>query len=306
MTYSSYPISDDAEAPRWTPAVRWLIAINVAIYFLQLTVVRPEHMLDALGFQMRDLSTNAWWTIGTYMFVHGGLIHLAGNMLMLWVFGPRLEHAWSAGGFTRYYLICGLGGWFLHMLFARNSLLFGASAAVLGVMLAYGTRWPDDEVFIMGVLPVRVRWLVAFSVGLNLAGGIWTVQMGEGSGTAYLAHLGGLAAGWIYLRSTAMPSIDRLRQRVSQLPDLPDDTPRAIPRSLPRSREKLSEADQAVAKSNAAAVRPSKSLPVGKPARAGELDAVLDKISRHGIESLTRDERKLLEEASQRLKRSTE
>ena len=303
MTYSSYPISDDADHPRLTPAVRWLIATNVAIYFLQLTVVRPEHMQAALGFQMRDLNTNAWWTIATYMFVHGGLVHLASNMLMLFVFGPRLEHAWSPGAFTRFYLICGLGGWFLHLLFARNSLLIGASAAILGVMLAYGSRWPDDEVFIFGVLPVRVRWLVAFSVGLNLAGGIFTVRNGTATGTAYLAHLGGLAAGWIYLRSTAMPSIDRLRQRVSQLPDLPDDTPRAIPRSLPRSREKLSEADQAVAKSNAAVARPTKAAQLTQGGRPVDLDSVLDKISKDGIDSLTRDERKLLEDASQRLKR---
>jgi membrane associated rhomboid family serine protease len=303
VSYSSYQTAaDDADHPRMTPAVRWILALNVAVYFLQLTVVRPEHMQVALGFQMRDLTVNQWWTIGTYMFVHVGLMHIVSNMLMLFVFGPRVEHAWSARTFTWYYLICGLGGWFLHMLFARESLLVGASAAVLGVMLAYGWRWPDDEVYLFGVLPVRVRWLVAFSVGLNLAGGIFSMRAGAVTGTAYLAHLGGLAAGWIYLRGTTMPGIDRLRQRVSQLPDLPEDTPRPIPRSLPRSREKLTEADQAVVKSNAAVARPLKAPAAAKAERV-EIDAVLDKISRQGIDSLTGEERRLLQEASERLKR---
>jgi membrane associated rhomboid family serine protease len=306
VTQTDQSTVEEIDVPRMTRAVQWIIAVNVAIYFLQLTVVSPRDMQFALGFQMRNLSTDSWWTIGTYMFVHGGLVHLASNMLMLFVFGPRIEHHWGAGAFLRFYLICGLGGWFLHLLFARNSLLVGASAAILGVMLAYGSRWPDDEVFLFGVLPIRVRWLVAFAVGLNLAGGIWTVGHTTVAGTAYLAHLGGLAAAWIYLRSTAMPGIDRLRQRVSQLPDLPDDTPRAIPRSLPRSREKLSEADQAVAKSNAAATRPAKPAAAGKSTRPVDLDAVLDKISREGIESLTRDEKRLLEEASQRLKSTDE
>ena len=90
---------DETEIPRLTKAVQWLIAINVAIYFVQLTVVEPQHMLPALGFQARDLS-RSWWTIVTYMFVHGGFWHLALNMYTLFVFGPRVEHAWTTAEFT--------------------------------------------------------------------------------------------------------------------------------------------------------------------------------------------------------------
>src|SRR5690348_13557079 len=121
----SYLITDDTETPRITPAVQWLIAINVAIYFLQLTVVRPEDVQQTLGFEVHDLG-RSWWTIATYMFVHGGFWHLALNMYTLYLFGPRIERAWSAGEFARYYILCGLGGWFAHLLFARNAVLFGA------------------------------------------------------------------------------------------------------------------------------------------------------------------------------------
>ena len=109
----SYQTVDDTETPRITNAVQWLIAINVAIYFLQLTVVRPEDVQQTLGFEVQDLG-RSWWTIGTYMFVHGGFWHLALNMYTLYLFGPRIERSWSGGEFTRYYLLCGLGGWFAH------------------------------------------------------------------------------------------------------------------------------------------------------------------------------------------------
>src|SRR5688572_8793712 len=260
----SYAHAEDAEYPRVTPAVQWLIAINVAIYFLQLTVVGADNMQLALGFQVRDLG-HSWWTIVTYMFAHGGFWHLALNMYTLWLFGPRVEHAWSAGEFSRYYILCGLGGWFAHLLFARNSLLIGASAAVLGVTLAYAMRWPDDEVYLFGVVPLKVKWMVAMLIVANLVGGMTAGE--QASGIAYLAHLGGLAAGWLYLRTSSATSIDRLRQRVSQIPEVPDETPRAIPRSLPRSREKVQEIDDIVAKSKAAVARRPVVAPViAKPA----------------------------------------
>ena len=299
----SYPIADEAEAPRLTRAVQWLIAINIAIYFLQLTVVGATNMQVALGFDAKHLST-AWWTVVSYMFVHGGFWHLALNIYTLYLFGPRVEHAWSPGEFTRYYVLCGLGGWFFFLLFSRDALLIGASAAVLGVMLAYAMRWPDDEVYLFGVVPLKVKWLVAMLVVVNLVSGI--AGGDQGSGVAYLAHIGGLATGWIYLRSTSSAGIDRLRHRISQVPDVPDETPRAIPRSLPRTREKGNEIDEIITRSNAATAR----RPIGaQPSSVrtsrrdtSDLDLVLDKISKVGIESLTSDERRLLEEMSKELR----
>jgi rhomboid family protein len=264
----------------------------------------------ALGFASRDVSSK-WWTIVTYMFVHGGfwggLWPLLLNMYTLRLFGPRLEHSSSAGEFTRYYLLCGLGGWFVHLLFARDALLMGASAAVLGVMLAYATRWPDDELHVFAVIPVKAKWLVALLASVNVLSGM--LAGGAGGGVAYLAHLGGLASGWLYLRSSTATSIDRFRQRVSQLPDLPDETPRAIPRSLPRAREKGREIDDVVARSNAAISRralASPPVPAKGPKRATDLNMVLDKILAQGIGSLTSAERKLLEEMSRELRREND
>ena len=86
------------ESPRTTPAVQWLIGINVLIYLLQVTLVGTPDMERWLGFEAHDLAhLQSLWTILTYMFVHASLLHLLGNMVMLWVFGPRVERAWGSG-----------------------------------------------------------------------------------------------------------------------------------------------------------------------------------------------------------------
>ena len=200
-------------------AVGWLLGINIAVYFLQVTVISPDDMFAALGFHSRDLGTvgRAWWTIGTYMFVHGSFWHLALNMYTLWLFGPRVEAAWTPGEFTRFYLFCGLGGWFLHLFMAGDSVLIGASAAVMGVMLAYAALWPHETVYLFGMVPMTVRWLMVLVVLMNLLGGI---SSSPGSGVAYLAHLGGLAAGWLYLRTSASVSLAGVRRRVEPVPDI--------------------------------------------------------------------------------------
>jgi rhomboid family protein len=304
----SYALSDDSDYPRITPAVKWLIAINVAIFFLQVTIVRADDMQQWLGFQSGDLG-RSWWTIVTYMFVHAGLLHLALNMYTLFMFGPRVEHAWNTREFTRYYILCGLGGWLAHLMFVKNGLLVGASAAVMGVMLAYAVRWPDDEVYLFGLVPIKVKWLVAIFALSNLVSGI---GMGTaGSGVAYLAHLGGMATGALILWTSSATGIDKLRQRVTQIPDVPDETPRAIPRSLPRSREKAHDVDDIVARSKAALARRQPSAPqaTARPVkhaepltRTEELNLLLDKISEYGIESLTSEERKMLDDVSKSLR----
>jgi len=308
MSYAA-TTADEYDRPRMTPAVQWLIAINVAIYFLQMTLVeQPSDMQQALGFQMQDMPT-FWWKAVTYMFVHGGFWHLLGNMYMLWLFGTRVEHRWSWAAFTRYYLLCGLGAWFVQILLVQNGLLIGASGAVYGVMLAYAVNWPNEELLLFGVVPVKVKWLVAGYVAYDLLLGVGQLN-GAGSTVAHWAHVGGLATGLLLLRAPMPRRLDGMRQRVSSTPDTPDTAvpPRAVPRALPRPAREP-EIDDVVAKSKAAVARrpappaPRAPAPPRPIVRSGDdLDLLLDKISEHGIESLTQDERQLLEAASRRLR----
>jgi hypothetical protein len=185
--------------------------------------------------------------------------------------------------------------------------LIGASAAVMGVMLGYAVSWPDEEVLFFGVIPMKVKWLVALYIAVNIAGGI--MSMGSVGGIAYFAHLGGVAFAWVYMRMPSPSSLERLRQRISPVPDETDEPPRAVPRSLPRSREKMNEIDEIVARSNAVASRRNTAVaPSRKQETAGHaeaLDHVLDKISERGLESLTAAERKLLEDMSRELRRGS-
>jgi membrane associated rhomboid family serine protease len=302
----AFSTETENDAPRMTRAVQGLIAINVAVFFLQIALVGNRDMWGWLAFDRGDLA-HSLWTVVTYAFVHAGPWHLFVNMLALWSFGPRVEHGWSAGRFVAFYLWCALGGVLGHLMFGGDGMLMGASAAVMGVMLAYAMQWPDDEMLLFMVIPMKVKWAVTFFILFNLVMGLGAMAASGLPGTqvAYMAHLGGLAFAWFYLRTPSAQSLDRLRQRISPVADLPDETPRAIPRSLPRPRERTNASDEAVAKSKAVVVKrpvaPQAPRAVKDP-KADALNTVLDKISAAGIESLTNDEKRLLEEMSRKLR----
>ena len=298
---------------RLTRSVQVLLAINVAMLFLQRTVVSDADAFAVLGFQAGSLQRTLWSAL-TYMFVHYSVWHLALNMYVLLAFGPRLEATMGTRAFTLYYLWCGLGGAVAHMLFVRTGLLVGASAGVLGVMFAYWQQWPEEEISLFGVLALR-PWTVLVLLGSTilitgaLAAG---APIAGGERIAYVAHVGGIAFAWLYMRTPPAASIERFRQRISPAPDYPqDETPRAIPRTLPRTRNSAQrdDVDEIVAKSKAVAAQQPRPMtralvaPVPpREDRVAELDRVLDKISLEGLESLTPSERAVLDEMAKRLR----
>ena len=292
---------DSPESPRMTRAVQWLLVLNIGVYFLQLTLFGPDAVYSALALDPARFPAN-WWTVATYMFVHAWLAHLAFNMFTLWMFGPRLEHEWGTRTFVWFYLWCGVGGAIAHLVFAQHSAVIGAAGAISGVLVAYALRWPDEEVYLFGVIPMRSRWLIAAMLAMNII-----FALSPGSRIDWTAHLGGMAFGWIFLKVYSMGGINRVRGWVSTVPDESEDMPRAVPRGRPPMRNRAGGADEVVARSNAVILRESKPLqhvPRQETPKehAARVNRVLDKISQEGIESLTRDERRLLEEMSQKLR----
>lgn len=286
-----------------TPAVAWLLAINIGVYFLQLTIFGERNVFRQLGFDSVAMPAG-WWTIATYMVVHAGLAHLAFNMFALWTFGPRVESEWSTRAFVAFYLWCGLGGALTHLILVRSGVLVGASAAIYGVMLAFAIRWPDEEVFVFGIIPMKTKWFVGWMVVINLLLAMASQRSGSGgSGIAAVAHLGGLVFGWVYIKGPGSGGIERFRRRVAAVPDDSDEMPRAVPKPQPRTRDaSLSRTDSVVAKSMA--VTPKLLPPPGdtRKRRAEELNRVLDKISKSGVQSLSPDERTILERFSRELR----
>ena len=173
-----------------TPWVTRLMVANVVVYLLSLAA--PQ-IVPAFAF-VPALVVQQPWTLLTYMFLHGGLFHIAFNMLGLYFFGPRLELELGQRDFLLLYVISGLSG-ALFSFVTPYVAVIGASAAVFGVFIGFARYWPRERIYIWGVLPVQARWLVVAMAVLALLGG---AGMGD-AGIAHFAHLGGFAGGFLFL-----------------------------------------------------------------------------------------------------------
>src|SRR5205085_2958307 len=229
------------------------------------------------------------------------LAHLAFDMFTLWMVGQRLEQEWCTRTFVQFYLWCGLGGAVAHLLLAQHSAVIGASGAISGVLVAYALRWPDEEVYLFGVIPMKSRWLVAAMLAMNII-----FALSPSSRIDWTAHVGGMAFGWIFLKLYSMGGLNRVRGWVSAAPDESEDMPRAVPRNRSPMRDRARGVDEVVTRSNAAVLRESKPLqhvPREETPKeyAAKVNRVLDKISQQGMPSLTRGGRRGLEERSRKL-----
>ena len=268
--------------------VRRLLVANLLVFLIQKTLLIDPKYVAAFGFD----PLQAWqqpWTFLTYMFLHGSILHLLFNMLMLYVFGPSVEDRMGPRMFLMFYLVCGLGGAALSFLLAQWALvgtIVGASGAIMGVAVAFAWYWPNYPVFVFPLPdPIPAKWLITFLVGLDLALA-WAGALTRGSlggGVAHLAHLGGVAAALLYLKGQAWRATHRERRGLPMAESsvLVSQPPRANRSGLPPSTKQTKRS--------------------GLDARANaEIDRVLDKINATGMDSLTPAERKFLTEISRR------
>ena len=190
-----------------TPAIKALVMANVAAFLVSLVV--PAVTLR-LGLRPDDVFGNfALWQPVTYMFLHGGIFHILFNMLALWMFGVELERMWGSRFFVKYYFVAGVGAAvttlacsFLPFAFANQlyySLTIGASGAVYGILLAYARYFPHRPIMLYFVFPIPAKYFVMIIGAISLL----SAMSGPGGGIAHATHLGGLVAGYLYLRSGA-------------------------------------------------------------------------------------------------------
>lgn len=272
-----------APSSRITPWVLRLIIANAVVLLLMRTIFISPALASALAFSPPDALLEPW-TFFTYMFVHGGLLHLLGNMFMLWVFGTPVENRMGSRSFILYYLLCGVGAAVFSLALSgimNVSPFVGASGAVLGVALAFAIYWPDAELIIFPLpIPIRARTLVALLVGLD----VFFYFLTPGDGIAHLAHVGGVLFGYAYFR---MQGLSRRS---------PHPPPRAVERVV-MVQSGSAEPERRTPVTPARARRRVDADPV-----AAEVDRVLDKISEKGIASLTPAERRFLDEVSRQKK----
>lgn len=266
-----------------SPWVGGLLMANAVVYLLTLTVFTGD-WIYAVGAFDPDGVTSRLWTFVTYMFLHGSFMHLLMNLLLLFIFGPAVEMRMGGPRFAAYYFTCGLGGAITHLLisgFTTPHPMIGASAAVLGVALAFALYWPNEPIHIFPLpVPIKVKWLVAFLVVLDLI----AARYGAQDGVAHFAHLGGFLFGYIFLRSQENV-VRRAQSMVSR---------ERRPATPVRPRPK--EAVGAVRRENEVA-EPKESTDYD------EIDRVLEKISNTGLDSLTPEELSLLDQASRNLRK---
>jgi len=273
-----------------TPWVRGLILANAVVYLLTVTVFTGAWVLDVGAFWPGDVG-GKWWTFVTYAFLHAGFLHLLFNMILLFFFGPAVEERMGGKSFAAFYFTCGVGGAILSLIIAllRSAdasgayPIVGASGAVLGVALAFAMNWPNAPVYIFPLpMPIKVKWLVGFLAAVNLL----AVLTNAGGRVAWPAHVGGLLFGFIYLKSEEKV-LQHARHTVRRQARHQGDA------ALHRIKEPMAAA-QTGRRARESARRAK---------RYDEMDRVLDKISESGLDSLTPEERKVLDDASRKLRR---
>ena len=192
--------------------VKWLLISNVAIFVLSYLAagsnflaevfpwlaLRPDYVIHRL----------AIWQLATYLFLHGGVWHLLVNMFTLWMFGVTLEKDWGTRRFLKYYFICGIGAGLCDV--TVNALLgnwgtstIGASGAIYGLLLAFGVMYPDTTILFSFLFPIKAKYFVMIYGAIELLAALGT----HNSGVSNIAHLGGMAFGFLYLKMR-FPTLD--------------------------------------------------------------------------------------------------
>jgi len=194
-----------------TPAIKAIVAANVTVYVISFLVPAIDALAQrTLGLQPQAVVEQLRiWQPFTYMFLHGGFFHLLFNMLALWMFGVELERMWGSRFFVKFYFVAGAGAALTTLLLSftpfafadqlYRSVTIGASGAIYGVLLAYARYFPHRPILLYFVFPIPAKYFVMIIGAISLM----SSMSGPGGGIAHTTHLGGLVAGYLYLKSGA-------------------------------------------------------------------------------------------------------
>lgn len=207
--YNNAPIT--LSFPPFTRAISWLIGINVAVYFLFLLLRLSAtatplaiHLLHITELVPADVAHGQIWQIVTYAFVHLEFLHILLNMLWLWMFGAQLEQTWGRRRFLELYFFSLVGAALVTIGMSYGGVLglnpgvptIGASGGVYGVLIAFGMVFAEMEIMLFPLpFNIKAKYFAWILVAITLASSL----QGPG-GVAYMAHLGGLLFGFLYVK----------------------------------------------------------------------------------------------------------
>jgi len=241
-----FPIRDHNPSRRVPYVTIALIAANILIFLLQTLTIQDDpslarHYADWAMVPAEVSQGDAYYSIFSSMFLHAGFMHIAGNMLFLWIYGDNLEDILGHVPFLAFYLVCGLLAAMAHILADSASPVptVGASGAIAGVMGGYLLLFPKARIDFLLILVVFFRvftlsaWMIlGFWFAIQLVQG--TLMDQSGGGVAYWAHAGGFVAGLIlitpiWLRLGGTKFWDRTHGH-------PDHPPTSVPTRIPTVR----------------------------------------------------------------------
>ena len=201
-----------------TPAVKALIYANVGVFLV--IALSPQWasswLFTTLGFSPKSVIERLFiWQPFTYLFLHDNrsVFHILFNMLVLWMFGVQLERLWGTRFFLRYYFVAGIGAAVVTLVVSLLPFSFspetyvaptiGASGAVYGLLLAFALYYPETPILLFLLFPIPAKYFVM------ILGAIAFLSAPRGGGVAHITHLGGLLAGYLFLRRLRVISASR-------------------------------------------------------------------------------------------------
>ncbi len=256
--------------PELTPAVRLLIIVNSAIFILQFiaqTILKTSLLESMFGLTTAAVLQGYIWQLVTYSFLHGDIMHLLMNMLTLWMFGSEIEAHYGNKAFLKFYFFCVFMGGLVTVIASMfgfpQGTVIGASGGTFGLLAAFAFLWPNREIIFMLIFPLRAKFFVMILMLM--------IVFSQGGHIAHMAHLGGILGAFIFIKlyqgwqsngSGTNWSLSRYLQK----------------RRFQRYQQEMYNRENAKKK----------------------VDELLEKISKEGMNSLSRSEKKFLNEASQK------
>lgn len=297
-----------------------LLIINVLVFVVTLLPLSTLDVTKDFGLYYFQSPNFHVYQLLTYMFVHSSqsFTHIFFNMFALWMFGRVMENVWGPRKFLFYYLLCGVGAGltqevaqFLHVIIEGDAIRYvettqgtipitvrqltdmiptiGASGAIYGILLSFGMSFPNERMFIFPIpVPIKAKWFVIGYAAIE----VFSVWASSNDGVAHVAHLGGMLFGLLaILYWRRHPSSD-MRFNPNRGHEFFNNMKRKFEQQQ-KPKQPNMRAERGGAKED------DMEYNARKQQRQAEVDAILDKIRKSGYDSLTKEEKKRLFDASQ-------
>ena len=202
--------------PPFTRGVVWLIGINTGVFLLmELFGVARIPIGAYVGYLCAlvpyDVIRHGWlWQLVTYSFLHAGFAHWFFNMIALWMFGSAVENAWGTRRFFELYFTGVVGAAVTTVVLSYGHILgnpltptVGASGGIFAILIAFGILFAESEIMMIPFpFLIKAKYFIGILIVVTLA-----LAIGGGGNVAYVAHLGGLFFGWLYVRRGPKPAL---------------------------------------------------------------------------------------------------